>query len=136
MENSKNKGFTLSELVVALSVGLIIIVMLSISFVGVQKVIGNKAYVSSCVTETEQLKQILQDMQISENKFEILENGQKVRFTQPQEKELFFENCYLVSNNDKLYYFSTINELEFEICNSFLICKLIYTGGEEFKFIV
>ena len=141
MHKKNNRGFTLVELTVALSVGAIIAVMLSIVLVNINKVFDNKNYAMDKFNEFEIVKaQIVAvcDSYLS-NGFSIQTNddGNTLKIEKGQESILLsYNENKLLKNSENLAEFKTIKHCDFDFIENILVVNVEFTNNSKLRFIV
>ena len=136
-----NRGFTLVELTISLSIGAIIAVMLSIVLVNVNNIFNNNNYAMQKFNEFEDFKSQINEMceSYSSQGFELFlgETENSIIFKKGYDNILVeFESGKLKQNSSSVGYFKTINNCKFEIIANVVVVNVIFTNNSTLRFVI
>lgn len=140
-QQKKNAGFTLVELVVSLSVGLIICAMLLIMLSSVNNVFEAKNAQMERVNEFECFKteifELNEQYLLRDNLLEINENANGIIIEKDSEMfELTFNDNELFFSNQSIKNFKTIKKCEISQIENILVFNLEFDNKSERKFVI
>ena len=136
-----NKGFTLAELAIALSVGAIVLAMLALSIFYLHKAFYNSDYVNNSLTEYNSVKtqicdavaswqeQGLEVKRQSENSVAGLNMGEQKHIIQNTDNSLALDG-------EQLLTFNYISSLGFFAIGGNIVVKVVFTNNEQMQFII
>ena len=141
MHKKNNRGFTLVEVSVALAVGAIILVMLSIVLVNINNVFNNKNYAMDKFNEFEDIKmqivKICDDCSSNAYLMQVNEDGKSLNFQNGlNDIKLLFSENKLLKNGEKVIEFKTISSCEFEIIQNVLMVNVNFTNDTKLRFAI